>query len=174
MMTGATMRRLCFLVPDVESAHGVVGDLRAAGISDANIYVIAREGTPLGDLPEAGEIAASDFYPQLERGLAMGGAIGVVGGLIAMRALGAVIGGGAVLLFGLIGAGVSGVLSAIAGASFPSSRLVQFEEAIATGRLLIMVDATHDQVSVVERIVKTRHPEAEVESFEPRTPILPK
>jgi hypothetical protein len=168
------MRRLCFLVPNVDSAHAVVGDLRAAGITDANIYVVAREGTLLGDLPEAGDIAQSDFYPQLERGLAMGGAIGLIGGLIAMRVLGAVIGGGAVLLFGLIGAGVSGLLSAIAGASFPSSRLVQFEEEIEAGRLLIMVDATPDQSALVERIVKTRHPEAEIEGFEPRPPILPK
>lgn len=168
------MRRLCFLVPNVDSAHGVVGDLRGAGIADANIYVVAKEGTPLGDLPEAGEIAKSDFYPQLERGLAMGGTIGVIGGLVAMRVLGAVIGGGAVLLLGLIGAGVSGLLSAIAGASFPSSRLVRFEDEIEAGRLLIMVDAAHDQVPLVERVVKTRHPEAEIEGFEPRTPVLPK
>jgi hypothetical protein len=168
------MRRLCFLVPNVDSAHGVVGELRAAGISDVNIYVVAREGTPLGDLPDAGEITKSDFYPQLERGLAMGGTVGIIGGLIAMRVLGAVIGGGAVLLFGLIGAGVSGLLSAIAGASFPSSRLVKFEGEIEAGRLLIMVDAAHDQVALVERIVKARHPEAEIEGFEPRAPILPK
>jgi len=168
------MRRLCFLVPDVDSAHGVVGDLRGAGITDENIYVVAREGTPLGDLPEAGEIATSDFYPQLERGLAVGGTIGVIGGLLAMRALGAVIGGGAVLLFGLIGAGVSGLLSAIAGASFPNSRLAQFEDEIEKGRLLIMVDATDDQRPLVERIVTTRHPEAEIEGFEPPAPILPK
>jgi hypothetical protein len=152
----------------------VVGDLRGAGISDANLYVVAREGTPLGDLPEAGEIARSDFYPQLERGLAVGGTIGLIGGLIAMRVLGAVIGGGAVLLFGLVGAGVSGLLSAIAGASFPSSRLAQFEKKIEAGSLLILVDATREQVPLVEAIVKKRHPEAEIEGFEPRAPLLPK
>ena len=168
------MRRLCFLVPDVDSAHGVVSDLRAAGIVDANILVVAREGTPLGDLPEAGTIAESDFYPQLERGLAMGGAIGVIGGLIALRVLGAALGGGAVLLFGLVGAGFSGLLAAIAGAAFPNSRLAEFEAAIEAGRLLIMVDVTHDQTPLVERIVKTRHPEAELEGFEPPAPILPK
>jgi hypothetical protein len=168
------MRRLCFLVPNVESAHGVIDDLRSAGIADANLYVVARGGTPLGDLPEAGEIATSDFYPQLERGLAMGGTIGLIGGLIAMRVLGAVIGGGALLLFGLIGAGVSGLLSAIAGASFPNSRLAQFEQAIEAGSLLIMVDATKEQIPLVEGIVTARHPEAEVEGFEPRAPILPK
>ena len=67
------MRRLCFLVPDVKSAHGVVDDPRAKGIADSNLYVIAREGTPLGDLPDAGLIETSDFYSELKRGLAVGG-----------------------------------------------------------------------------------------------------
>jgi hypothetical protein len=167
------MRRLCFLVPNVESAHGVVDDLRGAGISDTNLYVIAREGTPLGDLPDAGAIEASDFYPQLRRGLAMGGAIGVIGGLIAMRVAGAILGGGAVLLFGLIGAGVNGVLSAIAGAAFPNTRFTKFEAAIEAGHVLIAVDAAPDRIADVERIVRARHPEVEIEFLEPRTPTLP-
>jgi hypothetical protein len=168
------MSRLCFLVPNLESAHGVVGDLRSAGIADSNLYVIAREGSPLGDLPDAGMIAKSDFYPQLERGLAMGGAIGVIGGLIALRVLGAVIGGGAVLLFGLIGAGFSGLLSAIAGSSFPNSRLAEFEQAVEAGHVLIMVDAAPERVPALERVVRQRHPELEIEHLESRAPILPK
>lgn len=96
------MKRMCFLLPNVESAHGVVGDLRAGGINDGQIYVVANERTELGDLPEAGLDDTSDFYPQLERGLALGGAIGVLGGLIAMRVAGAVFGGAAVILFGLV------------------------------------------------------------------------
>jgi hypothetical protein len=92
-------------MPDVTGAHAMVDDLRGQGFGDEDIYVIANAETPLGDLPAAGEIEQSDFYPQLRRGLAMGGAIGVIGGLIAMRVAGAVFGGGAVLLFGLIGAG---------------------------------------------------------------------
>jgi hypothetical protein len=168
------MRRLCFLVPDVNSAHGVVDDLRAAGIADANLYVVAREGESLGDLPDAGIIAKSDFYPELKRGLAMGGAIGIIGGLIAMRVAGAVIGGGAVLLLGLIGAGLNGLLSAIAGAAFPNSRLAEFESAVEKGHVLIAVDAVPSQVDEVERIIKARHPEVEIEFLEPRTPIVPK
>ena len=102
------MKRLCFLTPDTQSAHRIVDDLRRRGIPDANIFVIAKEGTPLGDLPDAGVVGESDFYPQLERGLATGGIVGLIGGLIAMRVAGAVFGGAAIALFGLIGAGVSG------------------------------------------------------------------
>jgi hypothetical protein len=167
------MSRLCFLVPSLESAHGVVDDLRRAGIADSNLYVVAKEGSPLGDLPDAGLIAKSDFYPQLERGLAMGGAIGLIGGLVALRVLGVVIGGGAVLLFGLIGAGFSGLLSAIAGAAFPNSRLAEFEQAVEGGHVLIMVDAAAERVPELERVVRERHPELEIERLESRAPILP-
>src|SRR5690606_2594979 len=168
------MRRLCFLVPSVESAHGVIDDLRTSGIADANLYVVAKQGTPLGDLPDAGMLEGTDFYPQLQRGLAMGGTIGVIGGLVAMRILGAVVGGGAVLLLGLIGAGVSGLLSAIAGASFPSSRLSQFQDAIEAGHVLIVVDAAPGQVPAVEQVVKSRHPELEIETLEPQAPLVPR
>ena len=191
------MKRLCFLLPDIGSTHGIVDDLRAKGIHDSDIYVVAKESTPLGDLPDAGKIEESDFYPQLARGLAMGGTIGLIGGLIAMRFAGAVFGGGAVLLFGLIGAGVNalfvlgpivtdiapgydhitaaigGALAATAGAAFPNSRLTQFEDAIEAGSVLVMVNVTEDAVGEIEKLVKRRHPEAEIEGVEPHTPVFP-
>jgi hypothetical protein len=168
------MRRLCVLVPDVDSARALVDDLHAVGVADANLWVVGPEGTLLGDLPDAGIIEKSDFYPQLERGLAMGAAVGVIGSLVAMRVAGVVLGGAAVVLFGLVGAGVNGLLSAIAGASFANSRLTQFEKDIAAGCVLIMVDTPPDRVAEIERVIKARHPEAKIEGFEPHAPVLPK
>jgi hypothetical protein len=168
------VKRLCLLSPDVDSAHRVVDDLRQQGVKEANIYVVAREGTPLGDLPDAGVMAESDFYPQLERGLAAGGVIGVIGGLIAMRLAGAVFGGAAVLLFGLIGAGVNGLLAAIFGAGFPNSRLQRFESEIEAGKVLVMVDVPNAEVNALEERLKRSHPEVELEGFEPHTPVIPK
>jgi hypothetical protein len=164
------MKRLCFLLPGIESAHGVVDELRAKGIGDADIYVVASEGTELGDLPDAGAIEESDFYPQLKRGLALGGAIGVIGGLVAMRVAGAVFGGGAVLLFGLIGAGLNGLLAATAGASFPNSRLTQFEGAIEAGHVL---HGRRAQEGIAgSKLVASRHPEVEIEIVEPHTRLF--
>jgi hypothetical protein len=168
------MKRLCVLVPDLASAHRVVDDLRRRGTADSNLYVVAREGSELGDLPDAGQIAESDFYPQLERGLAAGAAIGVIGGLVAMRVAGAVFGGAAIALFGLIGAGLNGLLAAIAGAAFPNSRLIQFERAIEAGRVLVMADVPGEQIVEIERSLKQIHPEIEAECVEPHVPIVPR
>jgi hypothetical protein len=162
------------LVPDVASAHRVVDDLRRRGTADSNLYVVAREGTELGDLPDAGMIAESDFYPQLERGLAAGAAIGVIGGLVAMRVAGTVFGGAAIPLFGLIGAGLNGLLAAIAGAAFPNSRLTQFERAIEAGRVLVMADVAAADVTELERSMKQLHPEIEAECVEPHVPTVPR
>jgi len=167
------MRRLCFLLPDIGSTHGIVDDLRNEGIKDADIYVIANQEAKLGDLPDAGLIEKSDFYPQLMRGLAVGGGIGLIGGLIAMRVAGAIFGGGAVLLFGLIGAGVNALLAAMAGAAFPNSRLTQFEHAIEAGHVLVMVDVPVARIDTIKTLINRRHPEIEVEVFEPRTPLVP-
>lgn len=167
------MKRLCFLVPDADSAHGVVDDLRTLGLRDSDIYVVANEETPLGDLPDAGRVEESDFYPQLKRGLAMGGTIGIIGGLVAMRVAGTVFGGGAVLLLGLIGAGFNGLLAAMSGAAFPNSRLTEFEQAIESGHVLVMVDVPRERIEEIERVVRGRHPEIEIEKIEPHTPVVP-
>jgi hypothetical protein len=45
--------RLCFLAPNIASAHGVVDELRSRGVTDTNIFVLAREGTELGGMPDA-------------------------------------------------------------------------------------------------------------------------
>ena len=131
------------------------------------------EDTPLGDLPDAGMIEESDFYPQLTRGLATGGAVGAIGGLIAMRLAGVALGGAAVLLFGLIGAGLNGLLAAAAGAAFPNSRLREFEKAIELGHVLVMVNVPKNAIPKTEALIRRRHPELEIEQVEPRTPVVP-
>jgi hypothetical protein len=168
------MKRLCFLSPDVEHTRQVVQDLRARGISERNIYVIARHGTELEDLPEPGP-ERDDFLPAYERGLAIGGAGGLIAGLIAMAfaPAGIVVGGGAVLLIAAYGAGMGGILTAIAGAAFPSSRLSEWEAAIEAGKILVMVEVPNDQVGEYEQFVRSMDPEVEVLGIEPHAPLLP-
>jgi hypothetical protein len=168
------MKRLCFLVPGIDSAHGVVDDLRQAGFPDSDIAVVAKDHAGIGDMPDAGAIEESDFYPQLTRGLATGGVIGAVGGLIVMRLAGFALGGGAILLFGLIGAGLNGLLAASAGAAFPNSRLRDFEKAIEDGHVLIMVNVPIKDIPKTETLIRQRHPDLEIERIEAHTPVIPK
>lgn len=170
------MRRLYFLVPNVESARKIVNELLLARVEVRHIHIVAKEGTPMEDLPEAGVAQKSDFVPALERGLAVGGATGALAGLVAVTfpPAGLALGGGAVVLAtALAGAGIGGWASSMIGSDAPNSRIKQFEKAIEGGELLMMVDVPKPRVDEIDELVKKHHPEAEISGTEPTVPAFP-
>lgn len=169
------MRRLYFLMPDITSTHNLVNELLLSHVEERYIHVIAKEGTPMEDLPEASIFQSSDFVPAIERGLTLGAITGVVCGLVAMTfpPAGLVIGGGAVFAMGAAGAGVGGLLSSMVGMSIPSSRLKKFEDAVEQGEFLVLIDVARQRVDEVEEMVKKHHPEADIEGTEPLMPPFP-
>ena len=169
------MRRLYFLVPDIQTARKIVDECLLARIEERHMHLVAKEGTLMEDLPEATFLQKTDFVPALEKGLALGGATGVVAGLVAMffPPAGLIFGGGAVLATALAGAGVGAWVSSMVGAAIPNSRVKEFEQAIEQGQILMMVDVRKDRVEDVEEMIKQHHPEAEVEGTEPTIPPFP-
>ncbi len=61
------MRRLYFLVPDIDHTRKIVDELLIARVDEKHIHVIAKEGTPLEDLPEAGLSQKSDLIPAYKK-----------------------------------------------------------------------------------------------------------
>lgn len=168
------MKRLCFLSPDVAHARKVVADLQQEGIEDRHIYVLAKSGTELEGLPDSGP-EDNDFLPAFERGVALGGATGLFLGLLAIvfPPSGLVVGGGAALLIGAMGASVGGLLTGMAGASFHSSRLEAFESEIERGKILVMVDAPTGRIAPINQMIKRHDPDVEIVGLEPPAPIVP-
>ena len=169
------MRRIYFLVPTHESAVKIVDELLLARIEERHIHVIAKEGAPLGDLPEASLLQKSDFVPALERGLAVGGATGVLAGIAAVTfpPAGLILGGGAVLGIALLGAGFGAWLSSMIGVNVPNRQLKQFEDAVDRGEFLFLADVPKARVEEIEELVKKHHPEADIEGTEPTIPAFP-
>jgi hypothetical protein len=172
---GKNMRRLYFLVPNVENARKIVDELLLARIEERRIHVVAKEGTPMEDLPEAGLMDKGDFIPALERGVAIGGATGVLAGLVAVTfpPAGIVLGGGAILATALAGAGIGGWASSMMGVDAPNSRIERFEKAIEQGELLMMVDVPRDEVDAIKDLVRKHHPNVELHGTEPTVPYFP-
>lgn len=168
------MKRLCFLSPDLDHARQVVKDLKSNGIKEKHIYALAKYGVDLDGMPDAGP-ASNDFLPAYKRGLELGGSAGVLVGLAALAfpPAGIVVGGGLVLLIGLWGAGIGGILTGIAGASFSSSKLESFESAIDEGQILILADVPKHEVEKFEAIIKKLDPEVAVEGIEPPAKLIP-
>jgi hypothetical protein len=167
------MRRLYFLLPDLDVTHKVVDDLLLARIEERHIHVIAKEGTPLKDLPEASLIQKSDFVPAVERGVAMGGATGIAAGLVAIALPGVVIAGGALLAMGLAGAGMGAWLGGMIGMDVENTHIKQFETAIQAGQILVLVDVPKDRVNDIQNSVKKHHSDADFEGTEPTIPAFP-
>jgi hypothetical protein len=59
------------------------------------------------------------------------------------------------------------------GISAPRTRLKEFEDAIEKGSLLMMADVPKARVDEITKLVKSHHPEADIEGTEPVIPAFP-
>jgi hypothetical protein len=168
-------RRLYFLLPNVARARQVVDELLLARIDDHHIHVVAKEGSPLGDLPQANLLQRSDFIHGVEIGLSVGGATGIVAGLVAIAfpPEGIVLGGWTLLVTALAGALIGAWVAGMIGTDIPNSQLREFEAAVAEGQILMMVDVPKDSVETVTKMIRKHHPEADMHGIEPTIPAFP-
>jgi hypothetical protein len=168
------MKRIYFLIPNIETTKKVVDDLLLARINENHIHVLAKRDTPLGNLPEASFLQKSDFIPALAEGTAVGGLVGIAFGLSAVIILGSLkLNGVMVLVSAILGAGFGAWVSSMVGSSIGSRRLKQFALAIENGDFLMMVDVPSQRVDGVEKLVKLNHPRASFEGLEPNMQAFP-
>lgn len=154
------MKRSFFLAPEVQVARQVVSDLKQAGVDERHIHAIAGKGVELEEVPRATLLQRSNFLPALEQGAAIGGIFGLMGGLVAMAfpVEDLVIAGGILLEWMLAGAGVGGTVFSLVGASASNEQVRQFQAAIASGQILLMLDVPDDRAQEFIQRVQTQSP----------------
>ena len=168
------MKRIYYLVPDVKTAKKIVEGLLLARVEARRLHVLARPGTPLGNLPEAGFLQKSDFVPGFEQGLAIGGLGGIIAGVLAVvLPTGMVLGGGTALALALAGAAVGAWISSMVGSSMSNRCIRQFQPAIERGEVLTMIDVPRHQVEEIEQVVLKLYPAAQCKGTEPTIPAFP-
>nr|VFK53070.1 MAG: hypothetical protein BECKTUN1418F_GA0071002_101626 [Candidatus Kentron sp. TUN]VFK53818.1 MAG: hypothetical protein BECKTUN1418E_GA0071001_101826 [Candidatus Kentron sp. TUN]VFK59546.1 MAG: hypothetical protein BECKTUN1418D_GA0071000_11049 [Candidatus Kentron sp. TUN] len=162
-------KRLYFLVPNVDTCKAIVNELNEFGIPDSHTHVIGNQFTPLDGLHKASFLQRTEFTHGVEEGLGVGGAAGLIGGLLAATfpPAGLILGGGALVLSALAGAGLGAVVSAIIAKDIPSRKLEAFEDAINAGQLLLLVDVPKKQVKSLIDIIHKHHPEIEIDETAP-------
>lgn len=168
-------KRLYFMVPDTLSARQIRDELLLARIEDGHVHVLARDGVPLTDLHEASILQKTDFVHGAETGLAVGGGVGIVAGLVAVffPPAGIDLQLVTILLTALVGAAFGAWAASMVASSIPNSRLKAFESAIAEGRILMMVDVPSARVEEIKKLVAACHPEAMSSGVEPTIPAFP-
>jgi hypothetical protein len=168
-------RRLYFMLPDVASARLIRDELLLARIEDSHLHVLAKDGIPLSGLHEASILQKTDFVHGAEVGLAIGGGIGIIAGLVALffPPAGVNLQLVTILVTALVGAAFGAWVSSMVASSVPNSRLRTFESAIEAGRILMMVDVPSSRVDEIRKLVASHHPEAMDSGVEPAIPAFP-
>lgn len=153
------MEKLIFLVDDHDDAIAAVDALHGMDIGDDSISVIAQEGTSLEDLPDAQQEDGSDVLPAFARGAATGGVTGLLAGLAAtvFAPAGIVLGGAAVVAATIGGASFGAFASALIGTSVPNSQLRDYEDAIAAGQYLMIVEVEDEEFENVKTRLGQSH-----------------
>jgi len=71
------MRRINLLTPNKAISGTIFDELLLARIEACHIHVLAKQGTPMEELPGASHLQLSDLIPTLEQGLTVGGGTGL-------------------------------------------------------------------------------------------------
>ncbi|NND91213.1 MAG: hypothetical protein HKN42_10145 [Granulosicoccus sp.] len=154
--------KLVFTVSDDQTGIRVVRSLQNQGVGEERISVVGKDAGELAQLPDAGEFE-NDVKPAAQRGALFGGATGLLAGLGAMVIAPGLAIGGAALALAAAGGATFGVLSSsLIGSSVPNSQIREYEDAIARGELLIIVQLDEDQVTSVAHRLRNEFPELEV------------
>jgi hypothetical protein len=138
---------------DIPSAQRALDAARGAGVKDDDLSLVARSDIELEDIPEHRKDEHTDFKPAAVRGLAEGGATGLLAGLVAMAIppLGITMAGAVAV--GAAGALVGAWTNALMGASSPDPVRQRFESEISDGRILLVVDAQDEDLARVDGAV---------------------
>ena len=170
-------RRIYFLVPNGDVARSVSDDLLKNHIPERDIHVIANDKSVIRnkELSEAGLLQERDIVPAIERGVAVGGTTGLLAGVAAVTlpGIGLGLGGGAILLTGLAGAGFGAAVGPMIGISVPNSQIDAFRDAIDRGEFLMMIDVPREREDEIKSLVTRHHAQAEIGGTEAEIPPFP-
>ncbi|HTL15032.1 MAG TPA: hypothetical protein VL251_08040 [Thermomonas sp.] len=147
--------RRVYLTQDLAQARRAIAALHMAGIGNDAISLVARADIELERVPDSMKEADTDAVPAAVRGVGIGGAAGLLAGLVATAVppLGVTLAGAAAIAG--IGALVGGWSSALMGASLPDPVRQQFEDHIAAGRVLVLVDGDEACVRAADEAMQS-------------------
>lgn len=137
-------RRAVFSATDMSVVREAMHAARSSGIANDDISLIARSDIEVENIPDDRKVADGDFYPAAVRGAVGGGVVGLLAGLVAVVAapIGITVAG--VVGLGLAGASLGTWSSALAGSTVPDPVRRAFEDEIAQGRILVVIDGEEE------------------------------
>ena len=168
-------RRLYVICPDLQAAQQTMNDLLLARIDEGHIHVLATRGASMEGLHEANVLQKSDLVHGAELGGVIGGAAGVILGviLVLMPPTGFQLQLVTILIAALGGALFGTWASSLVAASVPNTKLLAFAKDIEEGKYLMMVDVPFRRVEEIQLLLRNRHPEDKDGGVDPSMPAFP-
>lgn len=139
-------RRAVFSAADMSIVRDAMHAARSAGIESDDISLIARSDIEEDAVPDDRKVGEGDFYPAAVKGAVGGGAAGLLGGLLAVVVAPIGITFAGVVGMALAGASLGTWATALAGSTVPDPVRREFEDEIAQGRILVVIDGEEDDV----------------------------
>ena len=167
--------RLYFLFPNVDSARATANDLLLARVEDRHMHFLAPRGTDLGELHEANFLYKTDLAHGAGVGLTVGGCCGLLLGVLVflMPPEGVTLQLVTILITTVIAALVGAWIASLAGTSVPNSRLKIFQDDIAHGKILLIVDVPARRAEWLREMILKRHSEVSSSAMESSTLAFP-
>ena len=151
--------RQFFFAKDFETANKIIDDLKDFGIEENDLHVIANDDVVLQPLPEPDITHRSDVVDAAKRGAATGGAIGLLGSIVAVTVppAGLTLGGGAILAGTALGTALGTWFSTLVGVSVSNQDVEEYRDRIERGELMIIVDCEPEQQPMLSAMLESRH-----------------
>ena len=159
------MKRLFYLVDQIDSVEEISEDLHNHGITDWRFHILSKDAAGMftRQLHGASILDKTDIVRWVERGALLGGGIaitimlfGVLTGLYALPASAWL----ALVTFGVFaGGGIAG----FGGITADNYRVRPYHEALEHGDYLVMVDVYKEDESEMKRLMEKNHPEARLQ-----------
>ena len=158
------MRRLYYIVDDIDTTTAISQRLHEEGITDWNFHVLARDASGLyrHNLHSALPLHRHDTVRFGERGALIGGVIGFGLGMLFfwMQVLPWPFDRFWVVMAVLFGAVLGALQGGFAGSRRENYKIEDFHDDIDAGRMLIMVDVRPTNKAKVREIMNLQFPQA--------------
>ena len=167
--------RLYFLLPDVASARATAYELLLARIEDRHMHFLAPRGLDLGDLHEANFLYKTDMVHGAGIGLMVGSFGGLALGIFVFLVPpeGVTLQLVTILITTIVAALLGAWIASLVGTQVPNSRLKIFQDDIARGKILLIVDVPQRRVEWLREMILKRHPEVSAKDMESSTLAFP-
>ena len=159
------MKRLYYLIDDLETTEQVSKAVHGAGVTDWNFHAISRDEAGLYryHIHSATPYQELDFLHTGTYWALVGAATGLIIGLVAhsIQPLPVHIDALAVALFTLVCGGFGGWLGGMIGLSRENYKLAPFHAQLEAGKILLLVDVKKQRALAIQSMIRDRFPRAQ-------------